>query len=607
MIENKRICFIITRLVAGGAQKVVLDLINALHKENPNIYLIAGPETGREGSFWPIAQKILPAENLLKCPHMVRSVNPIKDLLAYFWLKKKLAQLKVDIVHTHTSKSGVLGRLAAKKINVPVIIHSTHGLIYSVDANIPGVKGRLAISIFKKLEIMVGKFTDHLITLSENETGDAIRLNLINSSSVTAVSNGILLDGFAAIERDLHSWEGQYVRLGIAGRLNAEKGHDILIRAVRNLAQKFPHVTLKIAGDGPLLDSLQNLTKECGIEENVTFCGFLEDMESFLKEIDIFILSSHYEGFGIVLVEAMAAGIPIVATDVGGVREVVDDGRCGIVVPPGSEGELTLGIEYFLQNPRIAYEYGQYGRKAALEKFSLNKMVESHKEIYTSFFVEKRNENIPNNYVKVDFHMHSLKSFDSELPIETIIEHAKKNNLRAIAITDHDIMEAQRKARLLAEDNLMVVSGMEITTNVGDVIALFVEKPIKSKDFFAAIKEIREQNGIVYLPHPFRGRRSISLDLIKEIDVFEVYNGRSQGINIENDQFGNHEIVNFAMGNTLTGLGGSDAHHEHDLFKVISYIPSFNSEEELKTILLSNRIFPVYENGEPVEATMDLY
>ncbi len=607
MIENKKICFIITRLVAGGAQKVVLDLIHSLSKENKNIYLISGPETGKEGSFWHLAEKILPEDKLLKCPFLVRSVNPFKDLRAYFWLKKRIRKLKIDIVHTHTSKAGVIGRLAAYHLKIPVIVHSTHGLIYNVDANIPGVKGRFAIYVFKRLEIFVGKFTNHLITLSENETGDAIRLKLINSSSVSAVSNGILLDSFEKIERDPNSWKGQHVRLGIAGRLNAEKGHDVLIRAIRNLSEKFPGVSLKIAGDGPLLKDLQALVNECGLSENIVFCGFIEDMASFLKEIDIFVLSSHYEGFGIVLIEAMAAGLPIVATDVGGVREVVDDGKNGIIVPSGSEGELTLGIEYFLQNPGIAYEYGQHGRKASLEKYSLSKMVDAHKDIYKSFYIEKVDLNLPKNFMRADLHMHSLKSFDSETPIESIVRSAIKNGLQAIAITDHDIMVAQIKARELASDKLMIVAGMEITTNVGDVIALFVEKPILSKEFATVIKEIREQNGIVYLPHPFRGRRSISLDLIKEIDVFEVYNGRSQGINMQDDRFGNHEIVNFAMGNFLTGVGGSDAHHEDDLFKVITYLPPFENEEALKKILLSKKIFPVYENGIPVEATLDLY
>lgn len=607
MIENKKICFIITRLVAGGAQKVVLDLIHSLSKESQNIYLISGPETGREGSFWHLAHKILPDNKILKCPYLVRNVNPFKDIRAYFWLKRKMRKLEIDIVHTHTSKAGVIGRLAAYSLNTPVIIHSTHGLIYNVDANIPGVKGRIAISIFKRLEIFVGKFTSHLITLSENETGDAIKLKLINSSAVSAVSNGILLDSFSKIKREPNSWKSRHVRLGIAGRLNAEKGHDILIRAVRNLCEKFPGISLKIAGDGPLLKDLQSLVNECGLSENVIFCGFLEDMAAFLEEIDIFVLSSHYEGFGIVLVEAMAAGLPIVATDVGGVREVLNDGQNSIIVPSGSEGELTLGIEYFLQNPSIAYDYGRHGREAAIKKYSLSKMVDAHRDIYNSFYTKKVDHNLPRNAMRVDLHMHSLKSFDSEMPIENIVSSALAKGLKAIAITDHDIMEAQNKARELAGNDLMVISGMEITTNVGDVIALFIEKPILSQEFTTVIKEIRSQNGLVYLPHPFRGRRSISLDLIKEIDVFEVYNGRSQGINIQDDQFGNQEIVNFAMGNFMTGVGGSDAHSEKDLFKVVTYLPPFANEDELKKILLTKKIFPVYENGIPVEATLDLY
>lgn len=592
------ICFVITRLVAGGAQKVLLDLIDGLPSDEFDIHLVAGTQTGREGSLWTECQERLSPSHLHPMDSLVREPHPLKDHRAYRELKKLFQRIKPDIVHTHTSKAGIIGRMAAHACAIPNIIHSTHGIIYNPEAKIPGVGRGWLLKIFLHLEQKVGRYTQTLITLSEQETGDAIRLQLAAPACVEAISNGIPLQKLSEIEREPANWKVPHLRLGIAGRLNTEKGHEILLRSFKRLQQRYPKISLKIAGDGPLREALEQLCKELGLSKHVIFMGYQNNMAEFLANIDLFVLSSHYEGFGLVLVEAMAAGLPVVATDVGGVREVVVDGKTGILVPSGQEDELAMGIEYIIDHPNLAYEYGQNGRKHAMERFSTEQMLRRHLTYYGRQSLPQSHANLPQGYVPIDLHMHSHHSHDSKTRLQPILEAAHKHGLRAIAITDHDNLGGSLEAMELAPKGLLLIPGMEITSEVGDIIALFIHAPIKALDLEGIVAEVRAQDGILYLPHPFRGRRSLSLDLIKNIDVFEIFNGRSQGINYNNDSFGNSEIVQFAQEHRLTGIGGSDAHKPAELMRVLTWVPAFNTAEELKVHLRSGKIFPVQSFGE---------
>lgn len=597
-MKRRVLCFVITRMVAGGAQKIVLDLIAGLDQESFEVHLIAGLETESEGSFWSQCEELLERSHLHPIKEMVRSPSITKDIKAFSALVRLFRELRPDIVHSHTSKAGVLARFAAYRAKVPKVIHSTHGLIYDPKAKIPGVGKGIFLKLFLFLERWVGRYTDHLIVLSEQEAGQAMSLGLAEHSKVIAVGNGIPLVEFSKIDRDVVNWKVPHLRLGIAGRLASEKGHDLLLVSFKKLLGLYPHLCLKIAGDGPLRNDLEVKVKELGIEDQVKFMGYQSDMVAFLREIDIFVLSSHYEGFGLVLVEAMAAGLPVVATDVGGVREVLIDGKTAIIVPPASEHELVMGVDYFLRHPHLAYQYGQNGRQHAMEKFSRQQMLRRHVELYLRSEDDCEAPIELDAHVPVDLHMHSCHSFDSKTRVEVILSEALDRGIKAISITDHDSLEGSLEAMEKAPPGLIVVPGMEISSEVGHIIALFITRPIVSLDLKGIAEEVKTQGGLLYLPHPFRGRRSLSLDLVEHIDVFEVLNGRSQGIDIKNDQFGDDEIVQFAQSNNLTGLGGSDAHKASELFSVQTFLPHFSNIEELKTILRSGRVFPMRQESE---------
>lgn len=594
------LCLVVTRMIKGGAQQVVLDLIEHLPADRFDLHVVAGRQTGSEGSYWDRLRALLPEDRIHESRHLVRNVNPFRDISAYFELKRLFKRIRPDIVHAHTSKAGAVARLAAIKMRVPRIIYSTHGTIYEADAKIPGVSGRkLLLKIFKAIDGWLGPRTDMTVALSEKEVGTQLSLGLCPGSKITCIHNGIHLQKFAEIQRE-KEFHPERVRLGIAGRLNHEKGHDVLLRALGKMTKRFPGLTLEIAGDGPLDSHLRQRVRELGIADRVHFHGFLEDMVEFLRNIDLFVLSSYYEGFGLVLVEAMAAALPVVATDVGGVREVVKDGETGLVVPSGSESELAIGIEYFLNNPHLARRFGDKGRHRAMALFSLKHMIEAHAEIYQ---VAEDNRHAPvENYMEADLHMHSSFSFDSDTDLREMLIRLRERGVRLAAITDHDNVEGALQAVRLAPEGLMVIPGVEVTTDVGDIIGLFVTGEVPDGDHREAIAEIRRQGGIVYLPHPFRGRQSISLELMREVDVVEVVNGRSQGM--PEEEIADNELVELAKTYGKTGVGGSDAHRLKEVAEVRTCLPKFDSLDEVRELLLSGKIFPVRRRGAWVEATL---
>lgn len=597
MSPKPRLCHVITRMVAGGAQKVVLDLARQL-KDEYEVHVVSGPETGHEGSLWDDLRQILPAENIHVCRYLVRNVRPHKEYLAYRQLLHIFRKLRPDIVHTHTSKAGIWGRLAARAAKVPRIVHSTHGLIYSNNAQIPGVSGRrLMLKIFKAMDRRAGRCSDAIICLSEKELGDMLRLKLGPSGRTYCIPNGIPLQAFKAIERHPQQWEKAGLTLATAGRLNKEKGHAVLLNIFARLGAKFPELRLKIAGDGPLLERLRSQAVRLGIDDKVDFLGYQSDMVAFLASADIFVLSSHYEGFGLVLVEAMAAGLPVVAMEVGGVSEVLDDGKAGILVPAESEADFVIALEYLLQKPHLSFDFAMKGRRRALNHFSLAHMIDAHRNVYRSRPPDAEDEFDTTGRVAIDMHVHTeyMKSFDrdDERSLTRLLERARLGELKALAICDHDGLDNAKALRARAPGDLLIVVGQKIETDAGSIIGLFLHEAVRSTQVHEVIRDIRSQGGMVCLPHPFRGRSSVARDVVDAVDVVEIANGHSQGLNYKEEKFADRDLVSFAREHRKTGIGSSEAHGLQSIGQVRTYVPDFNGEEELKLILRSGTIFPV--------------
>lgn len=403
----KSVAVIITRMVSGGASTVVRQIISA-GRDKYKFTLF----TGNEDIDSDLIKAMQNLCNIRIIDSLVRNISPYRDFSAYKELCRELSGGGFDIVHTHTSKAGFIGRMAAGRSGVPAIIHSTHGTIYDDGSNIDGVPHfSLGLTMLKAAERYVGKkYTMRLTVLSEREKRICIENRLAASEKIVVIPNGI--------ESRLYHFSEKY-RLDSAkkirmkkddftivsvGRLSSEKGHHVLIDAFSALKKKYCNKKLRLilVGDGPEKKALLAHIEEAGLnvadmaaeqDENVyfndtadvLFTGYRADIRPYLAVSDLFVLPSYYEGFGIALIEAMAAGIPVVASETGGVPEILSGGDYGVLFPPGCVNSLVSEISYLLEDSARRNSLSQCGRERAKE-FTLEKMLNAYYNLYNLCF-----------------------------------------------------------------------------------------------------------------------------------------------------------------------------------------------------------------------------
>ena len=386
---------IITRLDKGGSAENTLLTVMGLDREIYDVVLVHGlsiESNMAEDEFRAVEKSLMDVEKegvrVITIPSLVRRIHLFYDLRAFFALIKILRNERPDIVHTHTSKAGILGRWAAFFVRVPVIIHTPHGHVFW------GYFGKLKTRIFILLEKISALVTDRLVMLTEQEKIDHLHFHIAPENKFSVVHSGINLDEFsntsvdpAAMKRRLGIPEDNLI-VGTVGRLTSIKGHRYLIEAARKIAGSRPDTTFVILGDGELLDELKNMVTRSDIEENIKFLGWRSDVAEVMSTFDIFALPSLNEGMGRVLVEAMALGRPIVASNIGGIPDLVVDGENGYLVPVGDVESLAARIRKLLDDPEKREEMGECGKKIAID-YSANAMVEKIDRVYRKLVVSR--------------------------------------------------------------------------------------------------------------------------------------------------------------------------------------------------------------------------
>ncbi|MBI5360228.1 MAG: glycosyltransferase family 4 protein [Planctomycetes bacterium] len=389
-MRRLKILFIITRLIHGGAQKMALSMAEQLSRRGHSVVLACGPQAGVEGSLLPLARKM--NIEVIIVDGLVREEHPLKDCLAMASLYWLIDSRRFDIVHTHTSKAGILGRIAARFAGTPAIVHSSHGHVFSPGANIPGVSNRkLMTKVFWLAEKIAAGMCHRIVTLTEMEKLDWLKLGLAPASKIEVLYNAIPLEEFnpdsvsaeekARLKSSLGLEPPQKI-VTITGRLTSEKGHDYLLETIKLVAGKMPFVRLLIVGEGPERTELEKLAREYGIAQNVIFLGLRNDVKHILAISDLFVLASRYEGFGLVLLEAMAMRVPVIATGVGGVPEIIDDGVTGMLALHDRPDEFAAKITELLQNSEKADRIASAGRQIVMRDFSMDKMVDGFEKLY---------------------------------------------------------------------------------------------------------------------------------------------------------------------------------------------------------------------------------
>ncbi len=390
-----RVTHLITRLVVGGAQENTLATVRGLRARfGLDVKLISGPTTGPEGSLEKTAQEIFAnaGENDFNIvPELVRPVHPLKDLFALRKLEKILRVQSPDIVHTHSGKAGILGRLAAKRAGVPLIIHHIHGPSFG------NFQGAAANFIFTAAERHAGKVTDHFIVVAEAMKQRYLAAGIGRSENYTKIFSGFPIEPFLAVKpetelrRQLGFAPDDFV-IGQIARFAPRKGQADLLRAFRALLPACPHARLLFVGDGWLRGEIESQVKLFGLMDKVIFTGLVppDDVPRHLGVMDCLAhLSSFPEGLPRALPQALAAGKPVVAYDFDGAAEVCRDNETGFLIRTGNTGMAAKKILLLAKSPALRGKFGHCGAQFVKENFSVEKMVADQYNLYLKLAAER--------------------------------------------------------------------------------------------------------------------------------------------------------------------------------------------------------------------------
>jgi glycosyltransferase involved in cell wall biosynthesis/ribosomal protein S18 acetylase RimI-like enzyme len=333
-----------------------------------------------------------------------REIRPVWDLWGMLRLRRFLRRQPYRMVHTHTSKGGFVGRLAARLAGVPVIVHTAHGFAFHETSP---TSVRL---FYSALERIASSWCDRIVSVSEFHRSWALDLAICDPSKILAIPNGIcprpLPRDFdaAGLRRELDLRSGEILILTVA-RLAADKGIDDLIRAAALLPREKCRYRILIAGDGPQRSRFDRMVRETGVADRVTLLGFRSDIGELLAASDLVVLPSLREGLSITLLEAMAAGKPIIASSIGSNREVAAQAEMARLVPAGNPEAIAEAIEHCTRNKPLRARLAASARTLFEHRYTENRMLDEYRKLYLDLL--ERKSSIPEPAVN-DSHGNAL-------------------------------------------------------------------------------------------------------------------------------------------------------------------------------------------------------
>ncbi|HYD97130.1 MAG TPA: glycosyltransferase [Noviherbaspirillum sp.] len=358
----------ITKAEFGGAQEYLRILMSSMPEYD--IELISGDT----GYLTEVAAKMGIRYHI--CRSLVHPIRPSQDIKAIFQIYRLLRRIKPDLVHANSSKAGIVARTAALLAGIPSVF-TAHGWAFT-----EGAGGRKAV-LYKAAERLASAMTKRIICVSRYDENLALRFRVADDARLTTVHNGIPdIPGCRAAHANT------VPRIVMVARFTAQKDYETLLHAIRDLSMY--DFRLQCVGDGPLLDQSRNLARILGISDKVEFLGARSDVPEILKEADIFALSTNWEGLPISVLEGMRAGLPIVATRVGGIAEAVAHGATGMLVRPRDRAQLADALRALLADPGLRRRMGQQGRERFLDMFTSERMVAGTSDVYKSVLSQRR-------------------------------------------------------------------------------------------------------------------------------------------------------------------------------------------------------------------------
>ncbi|HEX4263817.1 MAG TPA: glycosyltransferase family 4 protein [Verrucomicrobiae bacterium] len=373
-----RITHVITRLIIGGAQENTLSSVLGLRqKPGLEVKLVSGPSAGPEGSLESFDPQ------LLVLPNLVRPIHPYRDFLALRELEQLFRETKPDLVHTHSGKAGILGRLAAARADVPLIVHTIHGPSFG------NFQGAAANFVFRAAERRAGCVTTHFVTVAEAMTEQYLAAGIGSREQYTKIFSGFNLAPFLSAQNDptLRAKLGlapEDIVIGKIARLFKLKGHEDLFTIAPELVRRNPRIKFLLVGDGSWRKKFEDRARALGLEKRVVFAGLVppDAVPRFVGVMDALVHLSLREGLPRALPQALAAGKPVVSYDCDGAREVCVDEKTGFLLRPGDLNGLTDKLTRLAGDASLRERLGQTGREFVRDNFSVERMVDSLHALY---------------------------------------------------------------------------------------------------------------------------------------------------------------------------------------------------------------------------------
>ena len=384
---------IITRLIVGGAQENTLYTAARLDPARFRAEVVSGPQTGSEGSL--IEEVHALGIPLTILPSLLREISPVHDMQAARSLLRLIRAGHFTIVHTHSSKAGILGRIAARLAGVPIVVHTVHG--WSFHEHMPPRRRRLYVA----LEKFSARLTDALIVVAQQDIAKGLAVGIGRPEQYHLIRSAIPLDEF-----DPSTVTGSEVRqelglpldvpvLGNVGRFSAQKNPLDWVRVAARVALVVPNVHFLLVGDGPLRPDVEAALATAGLMERTILAGLRRDVPRLLAAMDVFLLTSLWEGLPRVIPQAMAMAVPVVANRADGTVEAVHDGLTGFLCDSGDSDSMVSACVRLLEDPTLRRTMGQCGRLYATQEFGLERMISEIEALYDALLQQHTGSSTP--------------------------------------------------------------------------------------------------------------------------------------------------------------------------------------------------------------------
>ncbi len=371
-----KICHIITRMILGGAQENTFLTCKGLAGRGHEVILLSGPQEGAEGSLRDRCRGAGFRFEIIES--MLRQVSPLNDWRALRAMRAWLRRERPDVVHTHSSKAGILGRVAARRAGVPIILHTVHGMSFN------RTQGPWIQRVYRDLERYCARFTDRIISVADAMNDQMVAAGVAPRVKCVTVYSGMEVEHFdparydrAAIRASLDI-PADAVVVATVARMFTNKGYEQLIPAMPKIVQQADRVHFLWIGDGPCREQYLQQVARMGLRDRVHLTGLVppEQVGQWLSGADILAHASQWEGLPRVVVQALLLEKPAVAFDIDGTPEVVLDGRTGALVRLNDIDELAKGIVWLAADANLRRQLGQQGRELCLKRFDWRTMVE---------------------------------------------------------------------------------------------------------------------------------------------------------------------------------------------------------------------------------------